>query len=135
MAKKTGWDALPKKYQQADPETGAEPLVPKRLLVKHGLWDEIVEDIMDWGDESIIRECFAEYGCKKAEIDAYIARYEAECEAEELLSEQQELEFKLYSLACRLERIKPVRARFLNGDIPGAVIHHMEEWQNTAAGR
>ena len=116
-AKKTGWDALTKKYQQTDPDTGAEPLVPKRWLVKHGLWDETVEGLMLSGfDDNTIRECFAEYGCKKAEVDGYFARYEAEYEAEELLSEQQEIEFKLYSLACRLERIKSVRDNLLNGN-------------------
>jgi hypothetical protein len=131
MVKKTGWDALPKKYQQADPKTGEELLVPKRLLVKHGLWDEIVEGLMLSGcDDDVIRESFREYGCNKAEIDGYFARYEAENEAEELLTEQQELEFKLYSLACRVERVKPVRDNFLNGEIPCAVIHQMEEWQN-----
>jgi len=133
-AKKTGWDALPKKYQQADPDTGAEPLVSKRLLAKHGLWDEIVEITMLSGDDDdTIRECFREYGCKKAEVDGYFAQYEAESEVEELLNEQQELEFKLYSLACRVEKVKPVRANVLNGEIPWAVIHHMEEWQNEGA--
>jgi len=128
MTKKTGWDALPKKYQQADPDTGAEPLVPKRLLVKHGLWDEVVEDIMDDDDESRIRANFAEYGCKKAEIDGYF-------EAEELQAEQRELEYKMYDLACRLERVKPVRDNFLDNEIPKAVIHHLEKWQNSAAGQ
>jgi hypothetical protein len=70
-AKKTGWDTLPKKYREYDPFQDA-PLVPKRLLVKHGLWDEVVEDIIDLGDESTIRACFAEYGCKKAEVDGYL---------------------------------------------------------------
>ena len=82
-----------------------------------------------------MRAQFAEYGCKKAEIDGYLERYAAESEAEELLAEQQELEFKMYGLACRLERVKPVRADFLNGEIPGVVIHQMEEWQNSAAGQ
>lgn len=128
MAKKTGWDALPKKFQQVDPETGAEPLVPKRLLVKHGLWDEVVEDIMDWGDENTIRACFEEYGCKKAEIDGYFERYE-------LLEEQREIEYRLYDLACRVEKVKPTHDDFLDGEIPKAVIHRLEEWQNSAAGQ
>jgi hypothetical protein len=77
MAKKTGWDALPKKYQQADPDTGAEPLVPKRLLVKHGLWDETVEGLMLSGfDDRHIIECFGEYGCTAAEVAEYFKQYD-----------------------------------------------------------
>jgi len=78
MAKKTGWEAVPKKYQQVDPITGAEPLVPKRVLVQHGLWDEIVEStVLSGCDDDTIRESFREYGCKPAEIDGYFAQYEA----------------------------------------------------------
>jgi hypothetical protein len=40
---------------------------------------------------------------------------------------------KLYSLGCRVESVKPVRHNFLSGEIPCAVIRHMEEWQNEGA--
>src|SRR5690348_1141939 len=90
--KKTGWDASPKKYQQTDPDTGAEPLVPKAVQVRYGIWEETVEDLMFSGlDDDEVRACFEEYGCKKAEIDGYFERYE-------LLEEQREIEYKLYDL-------------------------------------
>jgi hypothetical protein len=79
MAKKTGWDALPKKYREGDPKTGECPLVLKRLLVKHGLWEENVAEIFLSGfEDDEIRECFEEYGCTEEEIDGYFLQYEPE---------------------------------------------------------
>jgi hypothetical protein len=46
------------------------------------------------------------------------------------MTEQQKLEYKLYRAACRINNVEPVRADFLAGDIPSAVIHVMELEQN-----
>lgn len=76
MKAKTGWDAVPKKYRTIDPATNSEPLIPKRVLVSCGLWEETIEGTMLSGatDEQI-RECFEEYGCKEAEIAGYFEQY------------------------------------------------------------
>jgi hypothetical protein len=79
LNKKTGWEALPKKYQGPDPVTGEELLVPKRLLVQHGLWEGIVESTMlSGGTDDQIREAFGEYGCSEKEIAGYLERFAAE---------------------------------------------------------
>jgi hypothetical protein len=79
MAKKTGWDALPKKYRETNLQTGEEPFIPKQVLVKYGLWDEWVEGIMLSGstDEQIIKD-FEEYDCSAEEIAGYFDQYDVE---------------------------------------------------------
>lgn len=73
MAKKTGWDALPKKYRTPDPKTNLEPSIPKRVLVRCDLWDEVVEFTLQAGyNDDELRECFEEFGCKEAEIEGYL---------------------------------------------------------------
>jgi len=46
------------------------------------------------------------------------------------MTEQQRLEYKLYRQECRVSNVEPVRADFLAGEIPDAVIYHMELEQN-----
>jgi hypothetical protein len=79
MAKKTGWDALPKKYRETNLQTGEVPFIPKQVLVKHGLWDEMVEGIMLSGstDKQIIKD-FEEYDCSEEEIAGYFDQYDEE---------------------------------------------------------
>jgi hypothetical protein len=77
MKKLTGWKAIyaMKKYQYT--KNNEELLVPKRTLVKHGVWDEVVEMTLSSGcSDDEIRDCFEEYGCSEEEIDGYFAQYE-----------------------------------------------------------
>lgn len=78
MKKLTGWDKLysMKKYQLD--ANGVQPDIPKRVLIKHGVWEEWVDFVMGFGcDDVETRKIFKEeYGCSEKEIDGYFAQYE-----------------------------------------------------------
>lgn len=46
------------------------------------------------------------------------------------MTKQQKREYKLYQKGCRFEGVEPVRADFLNGEIPSCVTNWMELEQN-----
>ena len=46
------------------------------------------------------------------------------------MTEQMQLEYKIYRAACREAKVEPSRADFLAGEIPDGVLHLMELEQN-----
>ena len=75
MAKKTGWGALPEKYNKMNAD-GSFPFVTKSVQVRYGLWEGTVKDAMlSGGTDEQIREEFREYGCSEGEIDGYFEQY------------------------------------------------------------
>jgi len=107
-------------------------LIPKSVLVKHGVWPEVVHDMFLSGfTDDQIRADFREYGCCEAEIEDYFEWYEElELELEADMTAQQAFDYPMYRVGCWLNDIEPKLADFLAGEIPWPVISHMGFEQN-----